>query len=159
MLIARYILYLFVEIIVSFLFLLSILTLNTFSAVLQEKSETSVFKILSTEEIEKKWGVRPLSIREAANGYMIDFRYRVIDDKRAAPLFNPKIKPYLIDQKGKAVMYVPNVPKVGSMRSTRKPFKDRNYAILFANPGKYIKPGNKVTVVIGELRIDNLVVE
>jgi len=56
-------------------------------------------------------------------------------------------------------MAVPTVPKVGSMRSTRKPLQDRGYAMLFANPQKHIKPGHRVTVVIGDYRAENLVVE
>jgi hypothetical protein len=109
--------------------------------------------------LEEKWGVRPLSLRQTAEGYMLDFRYRIIDAEKAAPLFSPRIKPYIIDQATGAVMAVPDVPKLGSMRSTRKPIKDKNYAILFANPGQHIKPGSKVTVVIGDLKAENLVVE
>jgi hypothetical protein len=138
---------------------LSLLSAKTFAAESQEKAEAIAVPALSPEEIEKKWGLRALSIRQTADGYMLDFRYRIIDAEKAAPLFSPKIKPYLFDQASGAVMAVPNVPKVGSMRSTRKPIKDRNYAILFANPAKYIKPGNKVTVAIGDLKIENLVVE
>jgi hypothetical protein len=138
---------------------LSLSFTNALSAGSQEKAEAPAVTILSPEEIEENWGVRPLSIRQTADGYMLDFRYRIIDAEKAAPLFGYKIKTYLIDQASGAVMAVPNVPKVGSLRSTRKPIKDRNYAILFANPAKYIKPGNKVTVAIGDLRIENLVVE
>ena len=107
----------------------------------------------------EKWGIKVLSMRQTAEGYMLDFRYRITDAEKAAPLFSPRTKPYIIDQATGAVMAVPDVPKLGSMRSTRKPVKDKNYAILFANPQKHIKPGNKVTVVIGDFRAENLVVE
>jgi hypothetical protein len=132
---------------------------NALSAESQESAKAIAVPVLSAEEIEKKWGLRPLSIRQTADGYMLDFRYRIIDAEKAAPLFGYKIKTYLIDQASGAVMAVPDVPKVGALRSTRKPINDRNYAMLFANPGKYIKPGNKVTVAIGDLKIENLVVE
>lgn len=142
--------------------IVSFFLLNSQCAAAEEKKEAAGEKSLQQEQtamLEEKWGVRPLSIRQAAEGYMLDFRYRVTDEGKAAPLFSHKIKPYLIDQATGAVMAVPDVPKVGSMRSTRKPLKDKNYAILFANPGKFIKPGNKVTVVIGDFRAENLVVE
>lgn len=122
----------------------------------EKKAETSPEKAQTATE--EKWGIRPLSVRRTAEGYMLDFRYRVTDADKAAQLFGPRIRPYIIDQASGAVMAVPNVPKVGSLRSTRKPVKDKNYTILFANPQKYIKDGNKVTVVIGDLRIENLVV-
>jgi predicted secreted protein len=108
---------------------------------------------------EERWGIKALTVRPTAEGFFIDFRYRIVDAEKAAPLFSPTIKPLLIDENTSAVMAVPTVPKVGSMRSTRKPIKDRNYAILFANPNKHIKPGHKVTVVIGDYRAEHLIVE
>ncbi len=110
--------------------------------------------------IEEKWGIRVLNIRQSANGYMLDFRYRVLDPDKASHLFNRKEKPYLIDQESGARFMVPSSPKIGPLRQTSlKPIANRNYFILFANPGKYVKVGNKVTVVIGEFRAENLVVE
>lgn len=90
---------------------------------------------------------------------MLDFRYRVLDAEKASPLFSRKIKPYLIDQATGATFGVPEPPKVGALRQTRKPVADRNYFIIFANPGEYIKKGSKVTVVIGDVRIENLIVD
>jgi predicted secreted protein len=109
--------------------------------------------------MEERWGIKALTVRPTAEGFFIDFRYRIVDEEKAAPLFSPIIKPLLIDENTGAVMAVPTVPKVGSMRSTRKPIKDRGYTILFANPNKHIKPGHKVTVVIGDYRAEHLIVE
>jgi hypothetical protein len=109
--------------------------------------------------IGEKWGIQVLSMRLSAGGYMLDFRYRVKDVDKASPLFSGKIQPYLVDQESGAKFLVPEPPKMGTLRTTRKPLPDRNYFILFANPGKYVKPGNKITVVIGDFRAENLVVE
>lgn len=125
----------------------------------QEKAEVTSAQSLSREELEAKWGIRPLSIRQTADGHMLDFRYRITDAEKASPLFHPTIKPLIIDEETGAVMAVPNVPKVGSMRSTKKPLQDRDYFILFANPNKHIKPGHKVTVVIGDYKAAHLLVE
>ena len=111
------------------------------------------------QNMEERWGIKPLSIRPTADGFFVDFRYRIVDAEKAAPLFSPTIKPLLIDENTGAIMAVPTVPKVGSMRSTRKPLQGRNYAILFANPNKHIKPGHKVTVVIGDYKVEHLIVE
>jgi len=126
--------------------------------IVAEETEANV-QSLTYEALEKKWGVRPLSVRQTADGHMLDFRYRITDVEKASPLFSPTIKPLIIDEDTGAVMAVPNVPKVGSMRSTRKPVKDRTYFMLFANPQKHIQPGHKVTVVIGDCRAEHLVVE
>ena len=107
----------------------------------------------------EKWGIQVLSMRLSAHGHMLDFRYRVKDVEKASPLFSAKIKPYLIDQESGAMFLVPEPPRIGPLRTTRKPIPDRNYFILFANPGKYVKPGNKITVVIGDFRAENLVVQ
>jgi hypothetical protein len=90
---------------------------------------------------------------------MLDFRYRVLDAEKAAPLFDRKQKAYLIDQATGAKFLVPESPKVGAMRTTRPPKQDKNYFIIFVNPGRYVKQGNKVTVVIGDFRAENLIVE
>ena len=126
--------------------------------IVAEETEANV-QSLTYEALEKKWGVRPLSVRQTADGHMLDFRYRITDVEKASPLFSPTIKPLIIDEDTGAVMAVPNVPKVGSMRSTRKPVKDHTYFMLFANPQKHIQPGHKVTVVIGDCRAEHLVVE
>lgn len=109
--------------------------------------------------LEEKWGIKVLGLRQSANGYMLDFRYRVLDPEKAAPLFDRKVKPLLIDQATGAKFAVPEPPKVGALRNTRKPVANKNYFVIFANPANYVKKGNKVTVVIGDFRAENLVVE
>lgn len=109
--------------------------------------------------IEERWGVKVLSIRHSAGGYMLDFRYRVLDPEKALPLFDRKIKPHLVDEATGAVFAVPEPPKVGALRSTRKPQPGKNYFVMFANPGGYVKKNSKVSVVIGDFRAENLVVQ
>jgi hypothetical protein len=109
--------------------------------------------------IGEKWGIQVLSTRLSAGGYILDFRYHVQDAEKASPLFSREITPYLVDQESGAKFLVPKSPMIGAMRTTGKPRPNRNYFILFANPGQYVKSGNKVTVVIGDFRAENLVVE
>ena len=113
----------------------------------------------SGDPLVERWGVKVLQIRLSAEGYMLDLRYRVLDAEKAAPLFDREQKAYLIDQATGAKFLVPESPKVGAMRTTRPPKQDKNYFILFANPGRYVKQGNKVTVVIGDFMAENLIVE
>ena len=115
--------------------------------------------VAKVESIEEIWGIEIMGIRQSAASYMLDFRYRVIDPEKAAPLFKRQIKPYLIDQASGAKFAVPNPPKTGPLRTTNPPQAGRTYFIIFANPGKFVKPGNKVTVVIGDFKAENLVVE
>jgi hypothetical protein len=57
---------------------------------------------------------------------------------------------------------VPSPPKIGPLRQTTRnsgPLAGKTYFIFFANPGKSIKAGDKVTVVIGDFKIENLAVQ
>lgn len=126
----------------------------------QEPSRLSSSEGSPTETIEQHWGVKVLGIHLSAAGYMLDFRYRVLDTVKASPLFDLSIKPRLIDQASNAQMMVFAPEKVGPLRSSAKSlFPDRNYFIMFANPGKYIQRGSKVTVEIGAFRVTDLVVQ
>ncbi|MBI5640917.1 MAG: hypothetical protein HZA17_10875 [Nitrospirae bacterium] len=109
--------------------------------------------------IEEKWGVRILGIRLSADGYMLDFRYRVTDPEKALPLFDRKVRPYTIEQSTGMKLLVPAPPKIGSLRTTRKPVAETNYFIMFGNPGGRAKKGGKVSVVVGDFRVENLIVE
>jgi len=115
--------------------------------------------VAKTESMEERWGVEIVWIRQTAAGYMLDFRYRVLDAEKAAPLFKRKTKPYLIHQASGAQFVVPNPPKTGPLRTSDPPKEGITYWMFFANPGRYMKPGDKVTVVIGDFRAENLTVE
>lgn len=109
--------------------------------------------------IEKKWGIKIGSIRLTAKDYMLDLRYRVKDPDKAKPILKRGQKPFLIDQATGKKLAVPTT-KVGPMRSTTvEPKANRQYVILFSNLNKIVKRGNKVTVVIGEFKAENLIVE
>lgn len=117
-------------------------------------------QIIKLYDTEESLGVKILSLRLSAEDHMIDLRYHVIDPEKAKPFFDNKIKPYLIDNKSGAKFLVPDFPKVGSLRQTPKVVQaGRNYFIIFANPGKFLKRGDKVSLIIGEFKIDGLVVE
>ena len=121
-----------------------------------EKENPAVMK---QNPMAEKWGIEVSSIRMTANNHMIDFRYRVLDAKKAETLFERKTKPYLIDQASGKVLAVPNTAKVGPLRSSNKPKEGKIYWMFFGNAGKLIQAGDKVTVVIGEFRVEDLVVE
>ncbi|MBI5674690.1 MAG: hypothetical protein HZC48_02520 [Nitrospirae bacterium] len=110
-------------------------------------------------DIKEKWGVQILGIRLAAGGNMLDFRYRVLDTAKASSFFDRKTRPYLINQANGTTLLVPNAHKLGPLRQTPKtPLADKNYFIFFANPG-VVKSGDKVTVVVGDFKAENLVVQ
>ena len=108
--------------------------------------------------IEEKWGVQIVSLRQTAAGQMLDFRYRVVNAEKAAPLFDRKYQPYLFDKVSGKSLAVPNMAKIGALRSSSMPQTGRTYWMFFGNPG-VVKPGGKVSVVIGDFRAEDLLVQ
>jgi len=132
-----------------------------FCASLPVKADAETPAPTRQSEIEEKWGVHIEGIKVSAAGYMLDFRYRVIDAEKAVALLDPRFKPFLMDQASGARFVVPAPAKIGPLRQTNrggKPIAGRTYFILFANPGKYVKPGNKVSVNIGEFMAKDMTV-
>ena len=126
-------------------------------------SSTNDLSIAAIEEDlalhEQEWGVKVIGLRPSAAGYMLDFRYRVLDAKKAAELVNRKNKPYLLVEKDGSKLVVPVTSKLGPLRQSAQYAKEnRNYFMFFANPNKHVKSGDLVTVVIGDFKAEHLVV-
>lgn len=115
---------------------------------------------VETANARNQWGVEIESVRLTAAGYMLDFRYRVTDDEKAKGFMGRKVRPHLIDQDSGATVIVPAPGKLGALKQTSSvPVEDKTYFVMFANPGRFIKQGNKVTVVIGDFEACDIMVE
>lgn len=111
---------------------------------------------MQSDQLEDRWGIRPVALRLVASDHFIDFRYRVIDPDKAMELLSRNNTPYLIDETSGKVHTVP-VTKLGPMRASAvKPKADRNYVVLFGNTQKIIQQGSRVTVVIGDFKAEHL---
>ena len=115
-----------------------------------------------TRAVEDKFGIQVKALHLSASGYVLDLRYRVIDPEKASPLLDPKRKVYLLDDARQAKLGVPESPIIGGMRQTARNYTiytDRDYFILFVNPGKAVHSGDKLTLAAGDLQIAKLTVE
>ena len=108
--------------------------------------------------MKREWGVEVLFVRETSAGYMLEFRYKVLDADKAQPLFERQTKPVLTHTKSGATLIVPTPAKTGALRNSNKPKTGNTYWMFFANPGQLVKPGDKVNVAIGEFHADGIVV-
>jgi hypothetical protein len=108
--------------------------------------------------MKRKWGVEILFVRETAAGYMLEFRYRVLDPEKAAPLFVRKTKPVLIHARTGTRLSVPTPAKTGALRNSDVPLADHTYWMFFANPNKIVKSGDLVNLQIGEFAVEGIVV-
>jgi len=108
---------------------------------------------------KRNWGVEVIGVKPVSSGYMLAFRYRVLDPDKAKLLNDRNAKAYLIDEESGIRLAVPALENVGELRSGTAPQVDRNYFMIFGNPGKLVKPGSRVSVVVGNFRVDGLVVD
>ena len=105
-------------------------------------------------------GIEIVGLHLSSGDYMLDFRYKVIDAAKAAPLIDHALIPYLLHENTGARFAVPAPTKVGPMRQMPRQLEEgRQYFIFFANPGKYVKRGDYVTIIHGPFRLDHLKVE
>src|SRR5690348_14073638 len=130
-----------------------------------EQSQPSVSASVTTWHsfhsayIKRKWGVDVVGVRLVASDSMLEFRYKVLDVKKAEALNNKRWNPYLLDQASGAKLAVPTMEKIGQLRQTPPPVEGHIYWMVFANPGRMVKRGNRVNVVVGDFHADGLTVE
>jgi hypothetical protein len=109
--------------------------------------------------MKRQWGVEVQYVRQTAAGYMLEFRYKVLDAKKAQALFERQIKPVLTHAETGARLIVPTPAKTGALRNSNPPKAGTTYWMFFANPGKLVKPGDTVSIEIGEYLVDDLIVK
>ncbi len=64
-------------------------------------SANEVLKTETEKELmrpEEKWGIKVLGIRTTAAGYMLNFRYKILNAEKVSAFMGPRAKPYLIHQ-------------------------------------------------------------
>jgi hypothetical protein len=114
----------------------------------------------ASKDAESLAGVEVVAVRLTAAGRMLDFRYRVTDPAKASALLNRKTKAHAIHLPTGKEMGVPRVARVGRMKSSAvEGKKDRVYFLFFDTRGQQVKSGDRVTVVIGEHRFEDLAVQ
>lgn len=122
-------------------------------------SHTNNWHARNGMRIQRNWGVDVVGVRPASSGFMLAFRYKIVDEEKAQPLNDKRSKAYIIDEATGNVLGVPIMEKLGEMRQKVAPELGRTYFIMFGNPGKLVKSGSRVSVVVGDFRADGLVVD
>jgi len=109
--------------------------------------------------MKREWGIEILYVRQTAAGYMLEFRYKVVNAERAQALFERQLKPMLTHAESGAQFIVPTPAKTGALRNSNPPKDGHTYWMFFANPGQFVKPGDHVSIEIGDFVVENLVVQ
>jgi hypothetical protein len=107
---------------------------------------------------KRNWGVEVIGVHPVSSGFMLAFRYRVLDAKKAKPVNDLKGKAYLVDEATHTRLAVPALENVGELRTGAEPQSNRSYFMIFGNPGRLVKAGSRVSVVIGSFHADDIIV-
>ena len=108
---------------------------------------------------KRNWGVEIIGVKPVASGFMLSFKYKVLDPEKAKLLNDRHTKAYLRDETTGNVLMVPAMENVGELRTGAAPQQDRVYFMIFGNPGQGVKSGSRVTVVAGTMVVENLIVD
>ena len=104
-------------------------------------------------EIEERFGVRFSLLAVTADGGMIELRYRVIDEGKAANFGHyTETAPLLIAEDTGDVV---DVTIMGLHNHRVEP--GRQYYVLYRNTGGVIESGRPVTIAIGDLELEHVV--
>jgi hypothetical protein len=104
-------------------------------------------------------GIEVVRVSLSAEGNLVDLRYRVLDPERAKALLAKGAKVYLKDEATGKVLTVPSLSYVGSLQqNSQSPQKGRIYFVLFGNTSHLLKAGSRVTLIIGNAKVQGMVV-
>jgi len=110
------------------------------------------------EHYQLIWGIDSLDVKAVESGQMIRFSYYVLDATKAAQLNDKKNNPFLVDEQARVKLEIPTMEKVGQLRQSSPPEAGKSYWMVFSNKGSIVKPGDRVSVVIGKFKADGLYV-
>lgn len=104
-------------------------------------------------EIEEKFGVRFTFVAVTASGGMVELRYRVLDEGKAANFGHyTETAPMIIaEDTGKIV----DVTIMGLHNHRVEP--GRTYYVLYRNTNNAVESHRPVTIAVGDLRLENVV--
>lgn len=105
------------------------------------------------------WGVDSLNVKAVESGELVRFSYRVLDADKAKMLNDKEVNAFLIAPAAGIRLSIPSLEKVGQLRQSSTPETGKSYWMAFSNPGRRVKHGDRVDVVIGKFRAEGLVVD
>jgi len=105
------------------------------------------------------WGVDHLRASYTSSGNLIRFSYRVVEPKLAKALGDHESTPVLYAPRTHAMLQIPTMEKIGQLRQLNAAEANKEYWMVFSNKGNLVRPGERVSVIIGKFHADGLLVE
>jgi hypothetical protein len=134
---------------------------------------------VKSSALEEMWGIEVTGIGLTRTNSAIELRYKVLAPEKATLLADSQSDAYILDHASGAKIPLRSpqpegaFPQHSRARSAALMMResgsfpptpsrivpDKVYSVLLPNPGGVVKGGNKVAIVVGAVRNDNLVVE
>lgn len=111
---------------------------------------------LSNAQIEARFGVQFTQVAVTASGGMIDIRYRVVDPDKVLNMMGDKTNSPRLVVQGSGAQVAVNTMDMSHKRAYEA---GRVYWMLYYNTGNAIQPGSVVTLYVGDLKIENILVQ
>ena len=130
----------------------------------RKKARARDLKALN-EELVERWGIEVVYLGLTSAGYMVDFRYRVVDPERARVVTESEEKPLLVDLESDGEFRVPVAPKLGELRKRThrkgaRPLRPGQILyMLFANPGRQLRKGQVLSVKMGDFEAEGIALQ
>ena len=116
----------------------------------------SAVERISAAELEERYGLRVRLIAVTAGGGMVDLRIRILNAEQASLLLgHPPKMPLLVAEDGGTTLQAPE----GSMMDDVQLQDGGVLILLYANAQHAINPGSRVTLIIGDLRLEHLIAQ
>lgn len=111
--------------------------------------------------IEEKYGVRFTQIGVTADGGMVDVRYKILDPDKAMALMGGMSGMGGEDASPTLLVEGANVTIENAEVMSMKQLPEPNSVqfILYANPKGIVVPGTRLTIIVGNLRLEHVVAQ
>ena len=110
--------------------------------------------LVSASGLADRSGVKITQVAVTGDGGLVDLRFAVVDANKAAALHDPAHPPAVVDQRTGLV-----VKDLLMSHAHTAPFKAGvTYYLVFNNPGNWVHRGDKVAVLLGDARVENVTV-
>jgi hypothetical protein len=111
-------------------------------------------RLVSASGLVESSGVKITQVAVTGDGGLVDLRFTVVDANKAAALHDPTHPPAVVDQRTGLV-----VKDLLMSHAHTAPFKAGvTYYLVFNNPGNWVHRGDKVAVLLGNARVENVTV-
>ena len=111
---------------------------------------------LSNKQLEAQYGLRIELVAVTFGGGVIDFRYRIVDPKKAAPLLHEEANMPILTTLDQGLKLYPSRMMMRHHQSIKKNYVPYRF---FPNARGAVKPGTAVTVSFGNIRVGPIIAQ